>query len=94
MLMKPETVEKIVGTTIVLHNLLRLRKKNRLTDVDQEDANHNVTPADWRSDVQLTGITGIASTRSSTVYSRRQRNYLKNYFNDARGSVPWQHQMI
>ena len=81
----------IVKACIVLHNVLRSRcpqLQNR--DLDQEDDNGQIVPGAWRDAGHMHEMEAAARASRATRDGKRQRIYLKNYFNSAAGSVPWQ----
>lgn len=95
MRMQPERVESIVLACCCLHNLFRMQTPILRTGaVDQEDANHNIIPGEWREvGALLDGVTqdgGNYQLKAAKV----QRNYLKRYFNNPIGQVPWQDRMV
>ena len=92
---EPTTVTAITLTCVILHNMLRGKKPSEVrAHADQEDADHNVIPGDWREDVAM--IDGISSFANNTTTrkAKLQREYLCAYYNSAAGSVPWQDNMI
>eukprot|EP00057_Strongylocentrotus_purpuratus_P014074 XP_011668548.1 PREDICTED: putative nuclease HARBI1 [Strongylocentrotus purpuratus] len=91
----PNTVTSIVLSCICLHNLLRLRKRKEHTTVaDQEDANHNIIPGEWRKDNPLLDGISDLGRNSTTNAAKKQREYFRAYYNSEVGSVPWQNDMI
>ena len=63
--------------------------QNRL--VDQEDADHNLIPGEWRDTAKVEQV--IAPNRD-TKAAKQQREYLRLYLSSAAGSVSWQDRMI
>ena len=59
-----------------------------------EDDAHNVIPGEWRKTVNLQDLDVVVGPNRDTIAAKRQRQYLKLYFNSAAGSVPWQNNMI
>ena len=89
---RTETVQLIVNTCMVLHNMMRTRYPgHHQTLVDQEDANGNLIPGDWRRNANMEQARD--PTRESTK-AKQEREYLKLYFNSSAGSVPWQDNMV
>ena len=94
MMQKPETVRTIVETCVCLHNLMRLRypaAQNILLDMEDED--HNLMPGLWRQDANMHEIHRVRGPNRDTMAAKRQRKYLRLYFNSPAGSVPWQDRM-
>jgi len=93
---KPETVISIVLACVCLHNLLRLRNpREQNAYVNQEDQQHNVIPGAWRDDFSLLdAMNNVRGGNRLTKAAKYQREYISAYYNSARGSVPWQRDMI
>lgn len=88
-------MKPIVLTCIILHNLLRLRqRKEHMSISDQEDANHNIIPGEWRKNTPLVDGISNLGRNTTTQAAKNQREYLRYYFNSEVGSVPWQMDMI
>ena len=95
MLQFPETAQVIVEACICLHNMMRLRYPGLQNAIlDQEDEDHNIIPGAWRDGVELLELQRVRGANRVAVIAKRQREYLKMYFNSAAGSVPWQDRMI
>ena len=94
MMQKPETVRTIVETCVCLHNLMRIRypaAQNIL--LDNEDEDHNLIPGMWRQNANMHELHRVVGPNRDTVAAKRQREYLRLYFNSPAGSVPWQDRM-
>ena len=91
----PDTIRLIVEACVCLHNLMRIRYPN-LQDaaVDVEDANHNVSPGSWRAGASMHEVDTVRGPNRDSTAAKKQREYLKLYFNSNVGSVPWQDEMI
>lgn len=90
----PETVECIVLAALCMHNLLRVHApadQNAL--LDREDDGHNLIPGSWREGAVLDDMEERLAGNQTTRDAKRQRLYLKHYYNGASGSVPWQERM-
>jgi hypothetical protein len=89
----PDTVESVMLAGICLHNLCRTHMPTD-TPGDQEDLNHDLVPGAWRDDIPL----GDMEVRlvGNAVYKAavKQRQDLRDYYNGAAGSVPWQDRMV
>lgn len=91
----PLTVQAIIEACVCLHNFIRLRNPAiQNNQLDGEDAAHNLIPGAWRQDANLHDLHIPQLGNRGTVLARRQRDYLRDYFNSPRGSVPWQNMMI
>ena len=95
MLQVPETAQVIVEACICLHNMMRLRYPGLQNAIlDQEDEDHNIIPGAWRDGAELLELQIARGPNRDAVIAKRQREYLKMYFNSAAGSVSWQDRMI
>ena len=89
MMMRPQTVEKVVFAACTLHNMM--------TDIrlsaDREDQHtHEVAPGDWRQHTnQLEGMQRRG--RNMPSVAKKQREYLTQYYFGV-GAVPWQDKMV
>jgi hypothetical protein len=91
----PDVVRDIVEAIICLHNLMRLRYPGiDIQHVDREDDNHNIIPGDWRQHAQMEDVDNAVGPNRDTTDAKRQREYLKLYFNSPAGSVEWQDRMV
>jgi hypothetical protein len=91
---RTETVEEIVLACCTLHNVMRTRYPHAQNAVlDQEDDNHEVVPGAWRAAANMHDMENIRGG-NATSEAKRQRLYLKHYYNSGAGSVAWQEQMI
>ena len=89
---KPKTAEVCVQATVVLHNLLRMRRPDN-TEVDREDEQtHEVHPGTWRIDADLPSLRTLSQSQQ-TQRARSLRERMKAYVNTV-GAVPWQNNMI
>ena len=88
----PETVTSIVLACCMLHNIMRLRHPGIYQGLaDEEDDNHRVIPGQWRQGACLQDIEDVAGGNRDTQVAKRQRLYLKHYYN---APVVWQRDMI
>ena len=91
---RPAIVQLIVKTCIVLHNLLRMRYPGlHQALIDQEDANGNLIPGEWRRNVNLQDMEQTRVPTRESTKAKQDREYLKPYFNSPAGSVPRQDNM-
>ena len=74
----PATVREVVFTCVVLHNILRSQ--------DDDDDDDDDVPGDCRL---IGGAAGGGPDRNPAREAKRQRDYLKDYFNNE-GAVAWQ----
>lgn len=92
---QPQTARLIVEACVCLHNLMRMNYPTlNIAALDHEDANHDIIPGSWRSDAGMLDVERCGGTNKDTVAAKKQREYLKLYFNSFAGSVPWQDRMI
>ena len=95
MMQEPLTVQKIVVSCICLHNLMRMRYPQLQNNaLDRDDANMNLIPGAWRDGRVLREVDAVRGGTRASREAKKQRLYLKNYYNNAVGSVPWQQNMI
>ena len=62
--------------------------------LDQEDDNHQLIPGAWRDQADLAHMIHIGAGNPATKAAKRQRQYLKHYYNSPVGAVGWQEDMI
>ena len=62
--------------------------------VDAEDDQHNIIPVQWRATANMHEVDNVVGPNRDTIAAKKQREYLKLYFNSPAGSVPWQERMI
>jgi hypothetical protein len=92
---KTDTVEKIVLTCCILHNLMRNQNIRQVPiDVDQEDENGNVVPGAWRRGRQMAECTPPTRGHNDYKAAKAQRDTLKHYYNAPVGAVPWQNKAV
>ncbi len=86
-----EEVKSIVLACVCLHNLMYMQYPGLQNSLlDQEDDQHRVIPGEWQNVDNLVGGNIYIYTRMA----KKQREYLKLYFNSPAGYVPWQDRMI
>ena len=83
----PETVREVVFTCVVLHNILRRQYQGQ--HGGQEPGDDDV-PGDCRL---IGGAAAGGPDRNPAREAKRQRDYLKDYFNNE-GAVAWQNGRI
>ena len=92
---KPATAQIIVEAWVCLHNFMRMRNPAvQNIQLDAEDGEHNLFPVAWRQAGNLPDLDVPQGGNRDTVLAKRQRYYLREYFNSPAGSVPWQDRMI
>ena len=90
-----ENIKSIVLACVCLHNLMRIRYpglQNVLLDREGED--HQMIPGAWRDEAVFQDMQDVRGPTSETRRGKRQRIYLKHYYNSPIGAVPWQRDMI
>ena len=92
---KPENVISIVLATVTLHNLIRRRyRQDHHGLADEDDPDHQVVQGGWRNGDALTEMDNIQGGNSATRAGKKERLYLKSFYNSEAGAVPWQDNMI
>ena len=87
--LSPETVRDMVMTCVVLHNILRSQYQGQHGGQQPGDDDDDV-----HGDCRLIGgAAGSGPDRCPAREAKRQRDYLKGYFNNE-GAVAWQHGRI
>jgi hypothetical protein len=62
--------------------------------LDREDPDtHEVTPGLWRDEATMTALEALHGN-NSTKLAKKQRDYLRQYYNSEVGRVEWQDRMI
>ena len=90
-----EAVTSIVFACCTLHNIMRLRYPGiHQAIADEEGDNHRVIPGQWRQGACLQDIEDVDGGNRDTQVAKRQRLYLKHYYNTAVGATAWQRDMI
>ena len=91
----PEAVRDVVEACICLHNVMRERYPAlQNAALDNEDQNHNLIPGEWRQQANMHDVEQVVGPNRDTRAGKQLREYLKLYFNNTAGSVPWQDRMI
>ena len=91
----PETFTSIVLACCTLHNIMRLRYPGIHQGIaDEENDNHRVIPGQWRQGACLQDIEDVAGGSRDAQVAKRQRLYLKHYYNVPVGAMAWQRNMI
>ena len=84
----PVTVTSIVLACCMLHNIMRLRYPGIHQGIaDEEDDNHRVIPGQWRQGACLQDIGEVAGGNRDIQVAKRQRLYLKHYYNAPVGAT-------
>ena len=84
----PQTVREVVFTYVVLHNILRTQYQGQ--HGGQKPGDDDDDDDDVPGDCQLIGgAAGGGPDRNHAREAKRQRDYLKDYFNNE-GAVAWQ----
>ncbi|XP_070185252.1 putative nuclease HARBI1 [Littorina saxatilis] len=91
----PKVATSVVEAAVCLHNLMRMRyPRLQNAELDIEDAAHNIVPGDWRRRAPMHGLYRVRGANQASTEAKRQREYLRLYFNSPAGAVPWQQDMI
>ncbi|XP_031329831.1 protein ALP1-like [Photinus pyralis] len=94
MLLKPETAELVVMTTILLHNYLRTHSPNLYAPVGllDNEMEGNLIEGSWRKEGDMTSMLPLINVpRRSTNYCSRIRDEIADYF-IKEGFLEWQNQ--
>ena len=92
---QPDVVRVIAEACVCLHNLMRIRYSAlQNAQLDMENDQHDVMPGLWRENANMHEVNRVMGANRDTIIAKRQREYLKLYFNIPAGSVPWQDRMI
>ncbi len=62
--------------------------------LDKEDNQHHIILGEWRNGANMQDVDNLAGGNRTTIMAKKQREYLKLYFNSLAGSVSWQDRMI
>ena len=82
----PETVREVVFTCVVLHNILRSQYQGQHGGQEPVEDDDDDVPGDCGL---IGGAAGGGQNRNPAREAKRQRDYLKDYFNNE-GAVAWQ----
>lgn len=79
----------------MLHNLMRTRyPQHHANLIDREDAtSHEIIPGGWHDEVDMLGLE-VLHGNNITKVAKKQREYLRTYYNSDAGRVEWQDRMI
>ncbi len=92
---KPVMVKSIVLAWVCLHNLICMRYQGLQNALlEQEDYQHHDIPGEWRNGANMQDVDNRVHGNRTTIKAKKQREYLKLYFNSLAGYVPWQDRMI
>lgn len=90
----PETVVIVIQACVCLHNLMReLYPALQNVMLDIEDQDHNLIPGVWRKHKVLEKCQVIRGGNWGAKEAKRQRVYLKHYYNGI-GAREWQQHMM
>ena len=90
----PETVEKMVLTCCILHNIVRNKNiAHAPPDADREDPDGAIIPGAWRNNRNMQDCNPPVGGNIDYKIAKAQRDTLKHYYNSI-GAVPWQDTMI
>ena len=81
----PETVREVVMTCVVLHNILRSQYQSQPAGQQPGEDDDDDVPGDCGL---IGGAAGGGQDRNPAREAKRQRDYLKDYFNNE-GAVAW-----
>ena len=92
---KPNVVQVMVKTTMVLHNLMQSRYPvHHQVLMDGEDDNGQINPGAWRQNANMHDMEQVRDPSREATKTKKEREYLKLYFTSPASSVPWQVRMI
>jgi len=90
----PQTARKIAKACIVLHNKLRDVRPYLGNEVDVEQPDGRIVPGAWRDAGVMQDVQAEGRGPRQTAQGKELRAYLKAYYNNPVGSVPWQEAAI
>lgn len=91
---EPKVVKLLTMCGCVLHNLILDHYPFAPTDVDREDAQHNMLPGAWREEPNLMEQLMRRKGSNYTRQSKAVRDYLAYYYASEAGAVPWQERLV
>ena len=78
-----------------LHNFMRMcYPALQNAQLDVENDTHALIPGLWRANANIHEVNTVIGPNRDTIAAKKQREYLRLYFNSPAGSVPWQDRMI
>ena len=78
-----------------LHNFMRIRYPAlQNAQLDVENDTHDLVPGLWRANANMHKVNTLMGPNRDTIAAKKQREYLRLYFNSPAGLVPWQDRMI
>ena len=84
--LSPATVTEVVFTCVILHNILRSQYQGQPGGQQPREDDDDDVPGDCGL---IGGAAGDGQDRNPATEAKRQRDYLKDYFNNE-GAVAWQ----
>lgn len=92
---EPGTARLIGKACVCLHNLKRIGYPSlQNTALDYEDDNYDIVPGAWWQCANMHDVDQAKERNRDSTAAKKQREYLKLYFNSAAGSVIWPDRMI
>ena len=89
-----DTITSIVLASCALHNIMRIRYPGVYHGiVDNEDEHHKLVPGQWRQGLNWQDMGELTAGNRDTQMGKKQRLYLKHYYNSPVGPTAWQNDM-
>ena len=89
----PKTVTTITKACLTMHNFIRIRRPQLHPNEVDRDVNGRIRPGQWREGRVLTGNANLVGNLVQQQ-AKRQRNYLKDYYNSPFAALPWQDRIV
>ena len=92
---RSSTIHLIVTTTLVLHNLMRIRYPRLQNSLlDRDDRSQHLIPGEWRRGRQMQECRVVHGPNRDNHEGKKLHNLLKHWVHSPAGSFPWQDYMI
>ncbi|XP_046550044.1 putative nuclease HARBI1 [Haliotis rubra] len=91
----PDVVRRMVEAAVCLHSILRMRYTAIQDSLfDREEEHHNIIHGQRRETVNMHDLANVVRPNRDTIEAKKQREYLKLYFNSEVGKVACQPYII
>ena len=89
-----DTVTSIVLACCVLHSFMRIRYAGVHHGIGDDKDDHRLVPGQLRQGVNLQDMEEVTAGNRDIQMAKKQRLYLKHYYNSPVGATAWQNDMI